>query len=153
MTLKTTLAEILDADPGRAVADRPRSGKWPRIATAHLANNPTCAVCGGKLDLDVHHVLPFHLYPKLELDRQNLITLCRHHHFLFGHLENWSAFNPLVRADAEIWRFRLRARRTLLRLAGHQAKRRKARRTKTTKTTKTRGRSSTRSPKPCGSFK
>jgi hypothetical protein len=46
---------------------------------------------------------PFHLYPQLELDPSNLITLCeikgRDHHLLIGHLDDWESYNPNVRSD------------------------------------------------------
>jgi hypothetical protein len=52
----------------------------------------------------VHHIRPFHLHPELELEQDNLITLCekRAHdcHFQVGHFMNWSWFNPDVRVDA-----------------------------------------------------
>jgi hypothetical protein len=43
----------------------------------------------------------------LELDRANLITLCRDHHFWFGHLGSWSSWNANVREDAAIWRAKI----------------------------------------------
>lgn len=80
-----------------------RSAKWPEVMKAHLKEEPLCAVCKskGKLlnALNVHHCLPFHLHPDLELDDTNLITLCRIHHFWFGHLGNWASFNKDVRID------------------------------------------------------
>ncbi|GCE16544.1 HNH endonuclease [Dictyobacter kobayashii] len=63
-------------------------------------------VCGhrGK-GLQVHHIKPFHLYPELELDPNNLITLCeirgRTHHLLIGHLDDWESYNIRVRADTK----------------------------------------------------
>jgi 5-methylcytosine-specific restriction enzyme A len=125
VTIKTLLADVLQIDPGQAVAGKARSPKWPRVQRAHLAKHPTCALCGGKRELNVHHVLPYHLFPDRELDRRNLVTLCRgamNCHLVFGHLGNYSAFNPLVRADAEIWRFRLRAAKQLMQLAKREVK-------------------------------
>lgn len=119
--LKSIVADLLDMhDPGQAVASVSRSGKWPKVEKAHLKAHPVCEVCGGKKSLNAHHILPYHLYPVHELDPRNLITLCRGEfncHLLFGHLGDFKGFNPLVRADAAIWRFRLRARKVLLRLA------------------------------------
>jgi len=83
-----------------------RSGRWPAIERAHLLAFPTCAACGGKDRLQVHHVRPYHLEPALELDPDNLITLCQHParlcHFRIGHCFDWSAFNPHVRNDAAL---------------------------------------------------
>lgn len=83
---------------------RERSQEWPRVEHEHLLHEPTCVVCGYKgSQLQVHHIKPFHLYPELELDPRNLITLCeargRDHHLLIGHLGNWESYNPNVRED------------------------------------------------------
>lgn len=62
----------------------------------------------------MHHILPYHLYPDLELDLDNLITLCEKPghdcHFTFGHLHDWYSFNRLVRADAARYLDRQNAR-------------------------------------------
>lgn len=130
--LRSTIAAILDLpDPGRSVAARGRSGKWPRVRRAHLARQPGCAVCESTDDCDAHHVYPYHLFPDMELDPANLITLCRAHHLFFGHLGEWAAFNPLVREHAGIARFCLRAREVVMeagRSEVRKAKRRKAKR-------------------------
>ena len=82
-----------------------RSSKWPAVRLLMLHINPTCAACGGTYRLQVHHIKPFHLFPRLELVYTNLITLCEdpkcEHHFEIGHLKNWKTNNPNVVADAE----------------------------------------------------
>ena len=80
-----------------------RSTEWPRIRASYLKGHPACAVCGTKKDIDVHHCIPYHIEPDLELNLHNLLTLCTKHHFLFGHLQNWSSWNDRVRHDAEEW--------------------------------------------------
>jgi hypothetical protein len=54
--------------------------------------------------LNVHHVLPFHLKPELELDPSNLITLCssldKNCHLDIGHGDNFRAYNASVREYA-----------------------------------------------------
>lgn len=86
-----------------------RSGHWPVIRKQHLEKNPTCAVCGGKDKLEVHHMRPFHLHPDLELELSNLITLCESEkngincHLLMGHLGNFKSFNIHVVEDADTW--------------------------------------------------
>lgn len=86
-----------------------RSDEWPKVRLAHLRKNPYCEACGTVLELNVHHIKPFHTNPELELDPRNLITLCREHHFFVGHdpdgpwgsqKPDWKASNPRVRADA-----------------------------------------------------
>lgn len=81
----------------------PRSSGWPKVRNEHLARDPVCNVCGSKEDLNVHHIVPFHVDKSKELDPTNLITLCNAHgcHFAFGHLFNWQSSNPTVKKDAE----------------------------------------------------
>lgn len=95
-------------DHGLAIARKygveSRSPEWPAVAHAHLAKEPACRVCGHQgQGLQVHHIKPFHLFPELELDPNNLITLCelrgRDHHLLIGHLDDWESYNPQVRTD------------------------------------------------------
>lgn len=78
-----------------------RSPRWPKVRRDFLALYPTCACCGTDANLNVHHKKPFHLYPGLELDFGNLVTLCEGRcHFLVGHLCDWRSYNPDVEADA-----------------------------------------------------
>ena len=56
--------------------DKKRSSKWGQVKSLFLLKNPNCAICGGIEKLNVHHKLPFHLYPELELVESNLVTLC-----------------------------------------------------------------------------
>lgn len=85
----------------------PRSSHWPAVRDAFLKANPTCAVCGCRDDIEAHHCDPYHLHPERELDPTNLIALCRRDHLLFGHLGNWSSWNPSVREDAALWRAKI----------------------------------------------
>lgn len=93
-----------DADHGHA---HPRSSEWPRIRAAWLAEHGECEACGGKKDLQVHHVRAFHCDSRLELDPTNFITLCTdgpcnlNCHFVIGHAGNTKTNNPNVRRDAE----------------------------------------------------
>lgn len=94
-------------DKGAEVAQkygRARSPQWPEVAREHLLHQPGCAACGYEgQGLQVHHIRPFHLFPQLELDPTNLITLCevkgRDHHLLLGHLDDWESYNLNVRED------------------------------------------------------
>lgn len=98
------IAECLPSDP--KLQGGRRSPKWRAIRETFLVLNPHCAACGVQTRsvLEVHHILPFHRFPELELEKGNLITLCEsssHNcHFLFGHLLNWSSWNEKVREDA-----------------------------------------------------
>lgn len=84
----------------------PRSSKWPKVRDTHLKVDPVCNVCGTKEDLNVHHIIPYHIDRSKELDPTNLITLCNNNrcHFTFGHLFNWSSFNPNVIEDAKAFK-------------------------------------------------
>ena len=89
----------------------PRASEWVYVRNEFVRRHPRCEACGSGYNLNVHHIKPFHLYPELELDEGNLITLCREHHFRIGHdpdgkgpaKPNWSASNPNVRTDAKNW--------------------------------------------------
>ena len=77
-----------------------RSGKWPALRERWLKVQPKCQCCGRNTSIQVHHIKPVHLYPELELDEKNLITLCEFRgfpcHFVVGHIMNWMAWNPDV---------------------------------------------------------
>jgi 5-methylcytosine-specific restriction enzyme A len=81
-----------------------RSGQWPTVEKHFLEEHPTCAACGGTERLNVHHIKPFHMFPELELDPNNLITLCmsadREDHLQLGHLGNFKNYNPNIVKDA-----------------------------------------------------
>lgn len=104
------IQNLKDKISGRVPPGTQRSDKWPEVEKAFLKDNPHCGVCKTDKDLNVHHVRPFHLEPALELDPSNLITLCRDHHFLFGHLLDWKSFNVSVVADASSWDSKIKNR-------------------------------------------
>ena len=83
-----------------------RSPDWHKAEAAHLVRQPKCACCGGTKKRQVHHIQPFHDKPELELDPNNMITLCTdgpcnlNCHFVIGHLGNTKCSNPNVVEDA-----------------------------------------------------
>lgn len=79
----------------------PRSPLWPGVRKEHLELFPACAGCGRLKQVQVHHVVPFHNKPELELDRKNLITLCPICHFVLGHLFNFRSWNEEVVGDCK----------------------------------------------------
>lgn len=84
--------------------DKKRSPKWNSVQKDFLSKHPTCALCGDNKKLNVHHKKPFHLYPELELDENNLITLCmgdKECHLLIGHGDNFSFFCPDIELYVE----------------------------------------------------
>ncbi|MBX7106377.1 MAG: HNH endonuclease [Gemmataceae bacterium] len=96
--------------PLNVMAGVPRSPKWPAFRRRHLKRQPICQACGCDVPamLAVHHIKPFHLFPELELDAGNVITLCERGafncHWIFGHVKSWSHWNPRVVEHAAIYR-------------------------------------------------
>ena len=91
-----------------------RSSGWSRVRREHLKNNPTCACCGRKTNLEVHHIQDYSENPELELDHNNLITLCAGAtkcHFTFGHLGSWRSINPNVISDTNWFLEKVKNRR------------------------------------------
>lgn len=80
-----------------------RSPKWPGVEKNHLKIESACVACGSKNRLNVHHKKPFHLFPELELDPTNLITLCmdKDCHLKIGHGGNFKDYNPDVESDSK----------------------------------------------------
>lgn len=86
----------------------PRSSEWVQVRSDFVRKHPRCEACGSGYNLNVHHIEPFHQRPDLELVEDNLITLCREHHFRIGHdpdgpgprKPSWLESNPNVRSDA-----------------------------------------------------
>ena len=84
--------------------DHKRSKQWRKLEKETLKGK-CCAACGGNKHLQVHHIKPFHLYPELELDRNNLIVLCmgfNECHVRLGHGGNYKAYSLTVAEDAKI---------------------------------------------------
>jgi hypothetical protein len=93
------------ADAGTSIAQRyelKRSPLWPEAQRKYLAKNPECAVCPSNSNIQIHHVMPFHLCHlvyrgDLELDERNFIPLCEesgnNHHLLLGHLGDFESYN------------------------------------------------------------
>lgn len=93
-----------------------RSPHWRKVRDAHLRKQPLCQLCGGDKNLNVHHIIPFHIDPSRELDPTNLITLCNGSsstiscHIRFGHFDNFrTKWNPNVVKDVALWRARFEA--------------------------------------------
>jgi 5-methylcytosine-specific restriction endonuclease McrA len=81
-----------------------RSAKWSDVRKKHLNINPNCIACGRNSRLEVHHKIPVHISPELELDHSNLVTLCADPcHLLFGHLMNFKSYNKMVIEDSMVY--------------------------------------------------
>jgi len=80
-----------------------RSPQWRTVEKHFLEAHPICAACGSKNKLNVHHCMPFHLDKSLELDPNNLITLCMGKlecHLTIGHGGSFRQYCPDVRKYA-----------------------------------------------------
>ena len=74
-----------------------RSPAWRKVRAEHIERHNECAACGSKWLLQVHHIVPFHEDPALELDPDNLITLCAATcHLAIGHGGDFKFFNRAV---------------------------------------------------------
>lgn len=81
-----------------------RSGQWPRVRREHLEREPACIACGRADDLEVHHVVPYHIDKALECDPANLCSMCRPCHLSVGHAYDWKSWRPDVRKLAAMLR-------------------------------------------------
>lgn len=75
-----------------------RSQKWPETRKLYLTQHKYCEACGGTKFLQVHHKKPFHVFPELELEQTNLITLCQWNlcHLYLGHGDHWDYYVPNI---------------------------------------------------------
>ncbi len=79
-----------------------RSSKWGGVRKSILKENQKCACCGSNILLQVHHFLPYHKHPELELDPKNLVVMCMSKnecHLLVAHGDNFKKYNPYLAAD------------------------------------------------------
>ena len=92
------IRHLTDRLQGKAPKGAKRASGWARFRREHLGTS--CEACGRSWSLEAHHIVPFHLAPDLELEPDNLLTLCRRCHLLIGHLAAWARFNPFARSAA-----------------------------------------------------
>ncbi len=93
---------------------RARYPQWRKLRAAHLKIEPSCAACGTKKDLDVHHIIPVSVNPQRELDPTNLVTLCSARcHLVFGHFMSYTCYNPDVRQMTKEYRAKFNKRSCL----------------------------------------
>lgn len=77
-----------------------RSPKWAALRKRFVKKHPLCAGCGRKDRLNVHHIIPIHERIDLELEWNNLLTLCEwptwNCHLRIGHRGNWKLFDEFA---------------------------------------------------------
>lgn len=104
---------ILDKIKGKTPKGKRRHKDWPKVRDRFIAIHKRCALCKGKKRLEVHHIIPFHIMPELELMSDNLVVLCEDKryglncHLAVGHLGNYRRFNVNCLQDVVYWRSRL----------------------------------------------
>jgi 5-methylcytosine-specific restriction protein A len=107
------IKQIKDVLQKKAPVGAKRSPMWSKVRKEFLKQHPECAVCKDKRKLEVHHIKPFHLFPELELEPTNLLTMCESKsygiicHLLVGHNGDYKKYNLNVIADAMHWQKRL----------------------------------------------
>ncbi len=106
------IRNLIDVFQGKAAFGQRRSSEWPKVRKEYLNEHPICECCGGTKKLEVHHKKPFHLFPELELERDNLMTLCtkRGCHLAMGHLYSYRSYNPNIDEDVRIWNEKVKNR-------------------------------------------
>lgn len=116
-----TLLQTVGIEPyavGHPLRVAGRASGWTALRQRHLRTNPVCIITGAKVNLDVHHVRPVHLFPELELDPSNLRTIRGDLHLAIGHCGNWSLWNADFDRCAEILAAAWRAARLPINPAG-----------------------------------
>lgn len=76
-----------------------RSSAWASFRNKNIKGK--CEICDSRFFLELHHVKPYHLFPELELDPNNVVTACRKHHFEFCHFFDWKKFNKDIKNHIE----------------------------------------------------
>lgn len=98
---------IIIAIEAMAISDGYR---WRLLGTEYCKEHPYCEVCGTSKDIQIHHKKPVYLYPELEFEKSNLITLCKskywgfHCHLVVGHGGNFKYENPWIDEDIKALR-------------------------------------------------
>ena len=69
---------------------------WAKLQKAMIKKQPYCSLCKWKKKLNVHHILPRHLFPIYALIAENTVVLCRDCHFHYGHFNSFQNFNPFI---------------------------------------------------------
>ena len=103
---------LADRLTGKAPKGAKRSKDWPAFRKEQIKKHPFCAVCKRTSRLQLHHKIPFHVAPELELSEQNTVVLCArikvlNCHIVYGHLGNFQRINPFVDADIAEWSTKL----------------------------------------------
>lgn len=71
-----------------------RAKGWRRFREANIENY--CRYCDSFVLLELHHIIPFNVAPEKELDKDNVVTLCRWCHFKLGHFCDWWSWNENI---------------------------------------------------------
>jgi 5-methylcytosine-specific restriction enzyme A len=121
-TPRDILRDALGVDRGLVAPDVRRDPRWAKESREWLAEHAECELCGHDAieDLEVHHERPYHLFPELEMDRQYWHALCRRPHDchrLWGHLSDFSLYNPILRESIVIVKLFVRMAKAALKIS------------------------------------
>lgn len=99
-----TLQEML-GEPEKRQGER--DARWNSVRKEHIRTHSFCIACGNTSNLEAHHIKPFSQNPELELDPNNLVTLCTcsvrgkmNCHLMMGHNGSMQEHNPNVVHDS-----------------------------------------------------
>lgn len=99
-----TLQEML-GEPEKRQGER--DARWNSVRKEHIRTHSFCIACGNTSNLEAHHIKPFSQNPELELDPNNLVTLCTcsvrgkmNCHLIMGHNGSMQEHNPNVVHDS-----------------------------------------------------
>jgi len=79
-----------------------RSPEWSRVRDEYYAEHPNCAFKGCTCvdcPKQIHHIKDFGRHPELELDKNNLVTVCFQHHLDVCHQGSFREINEYARED------------------------------------------------------
>lgn len=75
--------------------------QWRKTARLYMVDHKVCELCAEDSELQVHHVVPWHISAELRFVLSNLVCLCQPCHFRFGHWRRWKDSNPEIRQLCE----------------------------------------------------
>lgn len=86
---------FIEVDPRWAtycpVTGKPRSSQWEPLSKELKKRWPICCFTGMPTTV-IHHIRPWHLFPELELDENNLAPVADWAHLYVAHVGNYSHY-------------------------------------------------------------
>lgn len=98
------------------VTGKPRHKDWYKKSRIFITKQPWCSACGVKelKNLVVHHKIPVHIAPELEMVETNWKVICEtpsmNCHLYIAHLKIWTSYNKDIDEDCERMLLKIRNR-------------------------------------------